>query len=837
MPLGARFQCKACGQTFVIRTPLPGATYRCQKCDSPDPLTALAGPPPVPAPPATLLAPPMDDDESLKLMPVDSISATEVPASPGPGALKNLLPPVFDGYRIARELARGGMGAVLLAEQMELRRRVALKVMLPGAAEADPSASARFAREARAMAKLKHPHIISVYGVGAVHGMPYFAMEYVEGWTLAKLIADKKLGFTQLTEIVAKVARALAYAHGMGVIHRDLKPANIMVRFNGEPVLMDLGLAKDTGTQSVKLSMTGNIMGTPAYMSPEQAQGQSVDERSDIYSLGAVLYEALVQRPPFEGNTVAATIFKIVHDDPRPPREIDAGIPEALARVTTKALEKNPKDRYATMDDFASDLDRFREGMDVSAAAPSLGRRASKWIAAHKPAAAGAATAAALAVVLVLALAFGWLSTKEDRAAALRSALQTDSAAACAAHLQACAADLKAGRIKRDEPAGQALLAVIRETAGSEDPTIAVAAIEALATAGDEESAPALEPNLKPERPAEVRRAAVAALGKLHPPQTQRLLIEVIQHDPDTPIRLAAIQNFGEKTPPDRLIELIRLATKLEPPVVAEALSKKLAELRPSTSILSLFTGGNSAAAANAMGELMESMKSYEQQLEESEAALNGNAGAGKKEPFDKIVERLAKGEPPQRVQAAYDLGALKDARAEAPLVAALADAESDVARVAADALAKIGALKAPEKIIPLLKSPREGTRLAAARACGLVRPKPDAAPLVDALAVEKSAPVQAELSEALGRLRAANAAAVLRAVLADGGRAARAKAAWALGRAGTLADAEALVRALEDAGQDDVLKEACAGSLAELTGKALGTDPKAWRNSLKSKK
>ncbi|MCY3020275.1 MAG: serine/threonine-protein kinase, partial [Planctomycetota bacterium] len=392
---GPRFRCPACQQTYRLRNADPARKYLCRKCrvplailDDAETVAVSPAPPPRPAnlssapttfdkpvPTAaqrTILEPP-PVPSSLPRLRLDASQRTPAPPAQAAGPLDDLelsrsavapvdlvglLPRSFDGYTIVRELARGGMGVVILAEQAELRRRIAMKVVLPGAAASDPAVRERFMREARAMAKLKHPHIVEVHGVGEVSGMPYLAMEFVECRTLGDLIERDSLGYAKASEVLAKVARALAYAHSRGVIHRDIKPANIMVRQNGEPVVMDFGLAKDFDANTLKLSMTGNIMGTPAYMSPEQAQGLQVDERSDIYSLGAVLYEMLTLEPPFGGTTTIATMYNVVNTPARNAGEVRPGVPQALARVCAKALEKDPRDRYQNMDEFAGDLDR-----------------------------------------------------------------------------------------------------------------------------------------------------------------------------------------------------------------------------------------------------------------------------------------------------------------------------------------------------------------------------------------------------------------------------------------------------------------------------------------------
>jgi serine/threonine protein kinase len=287
----------------------------------------------------------------------------------------------FGNYRILQEYARGGMGIIYRAYHPGLDKEIALKTLLEGEA-ATLDQIERFHREAKAAARLRHPNIVPVHDVGISEGVHFFTMDFIDGRDMDKLLDERLLSMTRSVEILATVSHALHYAHGHAIIHRDIKPANILIDEGDEPYITDFGLAKDVSSHK-KLSLEGMAIGTPEYMSPEQAQGKKkIDARSDVYSVGAVLYKAITGRPPFTGKTVLDILKKIVSDDPQPPRRFRPGIARNLETVCLKCLEKNPDRRYATAEDLAVDLERFLAGEPVRARPPSLAdqlaRRAKK---------------------------------------------------------------------------------------------------------------------------------------------------------------------------------------------------------------------------------------------------------------------------------------------------------------------------------------------------------------------------------------------------------------------------------------------------------------------------
>jgi len=260
-------------------------------------------------------------------------------------------------YRIEGELGRGAMGLVLRARDEELDRMVALKV-LPPMIGMNPEAVGRFQREAKAVARLEHKNIIKIHDFGADQGIHFYAMEIVEGTDMAELIRRERPGYAEVCKLIAKIARALDFAHGMGVIHRDIKPANILIDGAGEPRLTDFGLARIDGRSS--LTAEGTILGTPLYMSPEQANGESrLTRHSDIYSLGATLYEAATGKPPYEGKTAQEIILKVMSERPQSPKLVDGRLPTDLAAIISRAMAREPGERYFTAREFAQDLENF----------------------------------------------------------------------------------------------------------------------------------------------------------------------------------------------------------------------------------------------------------------------------------------------------------------------------------------------------------------------------------------------------------------------------------------------------------------------------------------------
>ncbi|HVX60680.1 MAG TPA: serine/threonine-protein kinase [Pirellulales bacterium] len=337
------------------------------------------------------------NDLSAADTPTASYSAENEPLRPAKAAL-----PEIAGYEVLRRVARGGMGEVLEARHLVLNRTVAIKMPLPHVIASEDDQE-RFLREARTAAQLRHPQICAIHEVGQLDGRPFIVMDFIRGQTLRQWRTSREPTARQAAEWLAAVARAVEYAHRRGVIHRDLKPSNVLVDAeSNSPVLTDFGLAKQLGDENSQLTQTGQVMGTPAYMAPEQAAGQlaAVGPCSDIYSLGAILYELLCGNPPFSGPT-GSVLRQVQCDEPPIPRTINAKIHPDLETICLKAMAKEPTARYESAAAMADDLERFGAGEPILAR--RTGRVTRLWRQARRRPAVIASLAAAAAALLLAA--------------------------------------------------------------------------------------------------------------------------------------------------------------------------------------------------------------------------------------------------------------------------------------------------------------------------------------------------------------------------------------------------------------------------------------------------
>lgn len=288
------------------------------------------------------------------------------------------------GYEILGELGRGGMGVVYKARQTQLKRLVALKMILIGIHQ-EKEILDRFRTEAEAVAQFHHPNIVQIFDIGQADGIPYFSLEFVDGGSLADYLKARSPSFKEAAALVAQLARAMDDAHRKGIIHRDLKPANVLLapkRKSAEdelhkglkhpledytPKIADFGLAKNLAAQSQ--TARGKMMGTPSYMAPEQSGGfgTNVGPAADIYALGAILYELLTGRPPFRAASAIDTILQVTTEPPKPPHDIRPDVPRELEAIALKCLAKKPRERYHTALNLADDLQHYLEGGKVLA--------------------------------------------------------------------------------------------------------------------------------------------------------------------------------------------------------------------------------------------------------------------------------------------------------------------------------------------------------------------------------------------------------------------------------------------------------------------------------------
>lgn len=306
----------------------------------------------------------------------------------------------FGKYVIEKKLGQGGMGAVYLALEPTLNRKVALKLMTfegEGAKE-------RFMREARAAAKLRHTNIVQLYEIGTIGKYNYFTMEYIQGKSLDSLVKEKKTPalFNKLAKIISEIALALDYAHQSGIVHRDIKPSNILIDEEGKAYLTDFGLAKELSKADSALTLSGSILGTPDYMSPEQAIGKlnKIDARSDIFSLGATLYHVLTGLPPFKSEELYQILNKVINKDPIMPRRLNKNIPLDMETICLKCMEKEKFRRYQAAGELSHDLKKYLEGEPI--AARRTGHLSKLWMKAKKNKIASVSMAAVVAILLVI---------------------------------------------------------------------------------------------------------------------------------------------------------------------------------------------------------------------------------------------------------------------------------------------------------------------------------------------------------------------------------------------------------------------------------------------------
>lgn len=313
-------------------------------------------------------------------------------------------PVVAPGFRILGELGRGGMGTVYKARQVSLKRTVAIKVLRAGAC-ADAATTARFQAEAEAAARFQHPNIIQVFEVGEHDGVGYLVLEYAPGGSLDRRLEQALQEPRSSAQLIATLARAIHFAHDHGIIHRDLKPANILLTEDGVPKIADFGLAKLLERDDA-LTGHGEILGTPSYMAPEQVRGlvDQINPATDVYSLGAILYEMLTGRPPFKGTTPLSTLEQVSSQEPLAPGKLQRHLPRDLETICLKCLEKESRRRYPTALALAEDLERFLHGKPILARPTPVWDRLAKW-ARRRPG--GAAAAAALATLSLLLLGGG----------------------------------------------------------------------------------------------------------------------------------------------------------------------------------------------------------------------------------------------------------------------------------------------------------------------------------------------------------------------------------------------------------------------------------------------
>ena len=380
MPIESRCANPECGKWYTVAESMAGKTVKCKACGG---TFVIATDPNATAP------------------------------APARSSLPTAAPSTVGGFVIRARLGAGAFGTVYRAYDPQLEREVALKVPNPGVLT-DATRIERFLREAKAAARLRHPHIVPVFDAGTDGDQYYIASAFVDGKPLSDDIPERGTDFARAARLARELAEALAYAHDEGIVHRDVKPHNVMIDGHGRLHLMDFGLAARQDDEA-RLTRDGTVMGTPAYMAPEQAKGQSaaVTPAADQYAVGVVLYELLTGEVPFKGP-IATVLHNVIHTEPDAPRELRADVPKDLETICLKALSKRPEDRYAGCQELADDLRRWQEGEPISARRLRLAERTARWVR-KNPAAATAATVTAAAALLAGVALVLWLKYQTEQ--------------------------------------------------------------------------------------------------------------------------------------------------------------------------------------------------------------------------------------------------------------------------------------------------------------------------------------------------------------------------------------------------------------------------------------
>lgn len=619
-------------------------------------------------------------------------------------------------YNVVKELGRGGMGIVYKADQLGLNRTVALKVLIAGEG-ASPELITRFVREAQAAGSLHHPNIVQVHDAGVVAGMNYFAMDFVQGTPLDELMRAKKLDVRHSVGLVVKIADALEFAHEKQIIHRDLKPGNVIVDERGEPKVMDFGLAKDFSHAS-DLSVSGALIGTPAYMSPEAARGEirQVDRRSDVYSLGVILYEMVTGVQPFKSDTLLETIAKVVTEEPAAPRKFDANLPVDLDTICLKAITKDPADRYQSMAALAADLEAFLRGDPISARPLSAAEHLKRKVKRHRV----PVVAAAGVLLIILGLSVTLMRKKtyidkvDKQLAGKDTQRRLDAVKMLATELKSDDGQQEEGNIV-DRLMGQ-----LKPEAKS-SVEVRLAAVKGLREAKAREGVTTMRKLMREDPDARVRKEAIDYLVAVEDTGCKDELIKAATEDASDSVRLAAIRALGRLGDPTVHPTLIRLHYDSKENNVLRMAAKE-----------SLGMYGTEQSVAQRYKTGMFAVKGIEKHRERFARGFNAIGGklagamsapppkrskeAPKSLDLSELKRALASKNLDARLEAVFALEIIAKPETVALLLEAVKDPDRVVSSSATQALINIPAQPGPEWLGVLMESPRAHTRANAVR-------------------------------------------------------------------------------------------------------------------------
>ncbi len=701
------------------------------------------------------------DEPALAAAPVkdpsreDTIPLAVNRQSPTEGEASGITEHSFGKYEIIEEIARGGMGIIYKARDPDLDRELALKVLIAGEGASEELLK-RFIREAKAAARIRHPNVVPVHDVGHVKSQYYFTMDFIEGVSFDQIFSSKWMPVEEMAAHMRNIAKALAMAHSMGIVHRDIKPANIMYDIkNQRAMLTDFGLAKELDGNTM-LSMTGMMMGSPSYMSPEQAKGmvRAVDHRSDIYSMGVVLYEGATGEQPFTGETIIDIVKKTVSEDPLPPRKLAPDkVDAALQNIILKCMEKDPENRYQSMQELVDDLNSYLAGHGARAKAPSLVGVYWRKLK-NRPLALAAVVGtpfvlAGIAAVLKFAvfaptvldmaedaissndirrqigavcdisdsIGKGGLPSPKERRRAFSLLARCAKSGKKDLAIQACQAFEK---IADPDSIPVIVDLVAAENASNDVKHAAILALRA-AVAGKtadgrkagrdaRDSAGEIFAEIAENRsePLENRVDAIRGIGAAWPANAMKTLLKHAENvEEDVEVRIAALQMIESKMTAGSptMNRVLALTADPNPKIRATAETTMKNACDNNTSILDLYgVKKRAASVSKQLGNVLLKNAQNQRKIVDMIDDMEGRNRQKKSEkkagkPVSKLeflLGKLRKGTPDEKTSAAYELGKLGNPKALDALFerVSLPDSDAGVVRVAAAAIAKLGVAK-----------------------------------------------------------------------------------------------------------------------------------------------